>query len=50
MAGWLTAQGKEGLANACTQLSGLQLLLTSVLVAYVVLNFVRMLLKKPMRQ
>ena len=50
MAGWLTAQGKEGLANACTQLSGLQLLLTSMLVAYVVLNFVRMLLKKPMRQ
>ncbi len=50
MAGWLTAQGKEGLANACTQLSGLQILLTSMLVGYVVLNFIRMLLKKPMRQ
>lgn len=49
MAGWLTAQGKEALANACTQLSGLQILLTSMLVGYVVLNFTRMLLKKPMR-
>ena len=50
MAGWLAGQGKEGLAAACTQLSALQLLLTSMLVAYVVLNFVRMLLKKPMRE
>ena len=49
MAGWLTAQGNAGLANACTQLSGLQILLTSMLVGYVVLNFIRMLLKKPMR-
>ena len=50
MAGWLAAQGKEGLANACTQLSGLQILLTSMLVGYVILNFVRMLLLKRMRE
>ena len=45
----LTAQGKEGAAYAVTQLSGLQIFLTSMLVGYVVLNFTRMLLKKAMR-
>ena len=49
MAGFLTAQGKEGAAYAVTQLSGLQIFLTSMLVGYVVLNFTRMLLKKAMR-
>ena len=49
MAGYLAKVGKEGLANACSQLFGLQLLLTSMLVAYVVLMFIRMLLGKQKR-
>ena len=44
MAGYLTAQGKEGAAAALTQLSGFQIFLTSMLVGYVLLNFLRMLL------
>ncbi|MBQ7535360.1 MAG: TDT family transporter [Stomatobaculum sp.] len=49
MAGFLTAQGKEGAAYAVTQLSGLQIFLTSMLVGYVLLNFLRMFLRKEMR-
>jgi len=44
MAGYLTAQGMEGAAAALTQLSGFQIFLTSMLVGYVLLNFLRMLL------
>ena len=50
MAGSLAAAGKEGLANAVTQLSGLQLFVTTMLVGYVMLMFLRMLLKKGERQ
>ena len=50
MAGALTAAGKEGLANAVTQLSGLQIFVTTMLVGYVMLMFLRMLLKKQERQ
>lgn len=49
MAGWLSAQGSESLASACKQLSGLQIFLTSMLVGYVLLNFLRMFLKKEQR-
>lgn len=49
MAAYLTAHGNEAMANACKQLSGLQILLTSMLVGYVLVNFTRMLLKKEMR-
>ena len=45
MAAYLNAHGSEAMGNACTQLSGLQLFLTSMLVGYVLLNFVRMLFK-----
>lgn len=49
MAGYLAKAGKEGLSAAATQLSGFQLLLTSMLVGYVVLMFIRMLLGKGRR-
>ena len=49
MAGVLNGQGKEAAAFAVTQLSGLQIFLTSMLVGYVLLNFTRMLMKKEMR-
>ena len=49
MAGFLNGQGKEAAAFAVTQLSGLQIFLTSMLVGYVLLNFMRMLMKKGMR-
>ena len=49
MAGFLNGQGKEAAAFAVTQLSGLQIFLTSMLVGYVLLNFTRMLMKKGMR-
>jgi exfoliative toxin A/B len=49
MAGFLNGQGKEAAAFAVTQLSGLQIFLTSMLVGYVLLNFTRMLMKKEMR-
>ena len=49
MAGYLTAQGMEGAAAALTQLAGFQIFLTSMLVGYVLLNFLRMLLKTPKR-
>ena len=44
MAGYLTDIGKPALANACTQLAGLQIWITSMLVGYVVLMMIRMLL------
>ena len=50
MAGYLGGQGSEALANAATQLSGLQIFVTSMLVGYVMLMFLRMLLKKADRQ
>ena len=48
--GYLAAGGKEGLANAVTQLSGLQIFVTTMLVGYVMLMFLRMFLKKKDRQ
>ena len=41
MAGYLAAGGMEGAGAACTQLSGFQIFLTSMLVGYVLLNFLR---------
>ncbi len=49
MAGYLAANGKEGAAAAVTQLSGFQIFLTSMLIGYVLLNFLRMLLRTPKR-
>lgn len=45
MAAYLTGLGKEGLAAMATQLSGIQVYLTSMLVGYVLLNFLIMALK-----
>lgn len=50
MAGYLANAGNESMANAVTQLSGLQIFLTSMLVGYVMLMFTRMFLKKQPRQ
>ncbi len=49
MAGYLAAGGMEGAGAACTQLSGFQIFLTSMLVGYVFLNFLRMFLRTPKR-
>ena len=49
MAGFLTESGKEALGNAVTQLAGLQIFVTTMLVGYVMLMFLRMLLKKKKR-
>jgi exfoliative toxin A/B len=49
MAGYLTEKGSESLGNTCTQLAGLQIFVTSMLVGYVMLMFLRMLLKKEKR-
>ena len=49
MAGYLTEQGKEALGNACLQLAGLQIWITSMLVGYVVLMLIRMMLRKEAR-
>ena len=49
MAGYLTEKGSEALGNACTQLAGLQIFVTSMLVGYVMLMFLRMFLKKEKR-
>ncbi len=49
MAAYLTAGGREGLGAALTQLAGFQIFLTSMLVGYVLLNFLRMLLRTPKR-
>ena len=45
----LTDQGKEALGNACIQLAGLQIWITSMLVGYVILMLIRMLLRKEAR-
>ena len=45
MAGYLAANGNAGLASAVTQLCGIQIYLTSMLVGYVLLNFAMMALK-----
>ncbi len=44
MAGYLASSGMEKASGALNQLSGFQLFLTSMLVGYVLLNFLRMLL------
>ena len=49
MAGYLTEHGSESLGFACTQLAGLQIWVTSMLVGYVVLMLLRMMLKKEQR-
>jgi exfoliative toxin A/B len=49
MAAYLASHGSEALAEACKQLSGFQLFLTTVMVGYVLINFTRMLQKKEMR-
>ena len=50
MAGWLNdVAGNAALGNAVTQLAGLQIFLTTMLVGYVMLMFTRMLLKKQPR-
>ncbi|MDO4473677.1 MAG: TDT family transporter [Eubacteriales bacterium] len=45
MTAFLTAQGKDSLAAMTTQLNGIQLYLTTMIVGYVLVNFVVMLLK-----
>lgn len=45
MAGYLAGIGKDGLAAAVTQLSGIQVYLTTMIVGYVLLNLVMMALK-----
>ena len=49
MSGYLAAHGMEGASAALVQLSGFQIFLTSMLVGYVLLNFARMLLRRPKR-
>lgn len=49
MAGYLVEKGSEAMGNACTQLAGLQIFVTSMLVGYVMLMFLRMFLKTPKR-
>ena len=45
MAGYLTAAGREALAAAVTQLSGIQVYLTTMIVGYVLLNLAMMALR-----
>lgn len=45
MTGFLTAAGQEGLAGMTAQLSGIQVYLTTMIVGYVLLNFLIMALK-----
>ena len=49
MAGYLTGAGQEALAGVVKQISGIQIYLTTMIVGYVLLNFVIMALrvKKP---
>ena len=49
MAGYLTEHGNEKLGFACTQLAGLQIFVTSMLVCYVSLMLIRLLMKKELR-
>lgn len=44
-AGFLTKIGNEGFATIATQISGIQILLTTMIIGYVLLNFVIMALK-----
>ncbi len=46
MAAYLAGVGQDGLSSAVVQLSGIQIYLTSMLVGYVLLNFIMMALKK----
>ena len=48
-AGTLSAAGSEGMAAAITQLSGIQIFVTTMIIGYVLLNFLRMLLGKQAR-
>ncbi len=50
MSGYLAAHNMEQASFACNQLSGFQLFLTSMLVGFVLLNFLRMLLRKKKRE
>ena len=45
MAGYLNGIGNTSMANIVTQISGFQIYLTSMIVGYVLLNFVIMALK-----
>ncbi|MCI6811843.1 MAG: TDT family transporter [Lachnospiraceae bacterium] len=45
MAGYLTAAGNTQLANVITQISGIQVYLTSMIIGYVLLNFLIMALR-----
>jgi len=45
MAGFLTAAGNEAMAAVVTQISGFQIYLTTMIIGYVLLNFVIMALK-----
>lgn len=49
MAGYLTGAGQEALAGVVKQISGIQIYLTTMIIGYVLLNFVNMALrvKKP---
>ncbi|MCR4891674.1 MAG: TDT family transporter [Lachnospiraceae bacterium] len=49
MGGYLTEMGYADMGYACTQLAGLQIFVTSMLVGYVLLMFLRMLLRKAPR-
>ncbi len=49
MGAYLTEMGNEAMGNACVQLSGLQIFITSMLVGYVLVQFSRMLFKKQAR-
>lgn len=49
MAGYLTEHGSEKLGFACTQLAGLQIFVTSMLVGYVALMLIRILFMKELR-
>lgn len=45
MAGYLTGAGNEAFAGVVTQISGIQIFLTTMIIGYVLLNFVIMALK-----
>lgn len=49
MAGYLNGAGKEALGNACTQIAGFQIWVTSMIVGYVTLMLLRMLFRKEAR-
>lgn len=43
MAGYLTGIGNEGLANVVTQISGIQIYVTTAIIGFVLFNFLKML-------